>query len=467
MNATPTRSPAPPPAPHADLSEPLLSLLDLMDLAARARGATSAAQLRFLLVNDTHQLAPYRQAALWLNRGGVRALSGVVQIEANAPYAQWLDAVIRHCHAQMTCSGVIDVAALPEALAAQWADWLPAHACLLRLDSVPPGRPAVGALLLARDTPWSARELRLLQEWAGTWSHAWTCLHPRTAGPWLWPPREASSEVTSASPSRRHRRWWWAAALALAIPVRLTVLAPGELVPAQAEIVRAPLEGVVAQFHVQPNQQVRKGQALFTFDLALIRNRLEVARQALATAEAEYRQIGQQALTDPRSKALLAGLVGRIEEKQAEALYLEDQLTRAQVLAPRDGVALFDDPTEWIGRPVTVGERIMRVAALDDIEIEAWIGVADAIPLPSTASVTLHLNANPLAPVQARLRYLAHDTVERPDGSFAYRLRASLTEPTDHRVGLKGSVRVSGEWVPLAYWLLRRPWASVRSFVAW
>jgi hypothetical protein len=107
------------------------------------------------------------------------------------------------------------------------------------------------------------------------------------------------------------------------------------------------------------------------------------------------------------------------------------------------------------------------VAALDDVEVEAWLGVADAIPLPTDAGVSLHLNADPLSPVKARLRYLAHDAVERPDGSYAYRLRATLSEPTAHRVGLKGSVRVSGEWVPLGYWLLRRPWASLRSLLAW
>ncbi|MEY4710582.1 MAG: hypothetical protein RIS88_32 [Pseudomonadota bacterium] len=464
------RSPVAPAAAPADLSEPLLSLLDLMDLAARARSATSVAPLRFLLVNDTHLLTPYRQAALWLAQGGVCALSGVVQAEVNAPYTQWLARVMTHCQAHMPGSGAIEVRALPAELSAQWSDWLPANAWFLRLDSVPPGGVPLGALLLARDAAWTPRETRLLQEWAGIWVHAWNAVS-KPAG-WRWPaaggPDTRAARATA--PSARRRRWaWWAAALALALalPVRLTVLAPGELVPAQPEVVRAPLEGVLAQFHVQPNQQVRKGQPLFSFDLALIGNRLEVARQALATAEAEYRQAAQQALSDVKSKSMLAGLVGRIEEKRAEALYLQDQLARAQVVAPRDGVALFDDPSEWIGRPVTVGERILRVAALDDIEVEAWLGVADAIPLPADAGVSLHLNADPLSPVKARLRYLAHDAVERPDGSYAYRLRATLTEPTAHRVGLKGSVRVSGQWVPLGYWLLRRPWASVRSLLAW
>ena len=56
MNATLPSSGTASPAVHADLSEPLLSLLDLMDLATRARAATSLAQLRFLLVNDSHAL---------------------------------------------------------------------------------------------------------------------------------------------------------------------------------------------------------------------------------------------------------------------------------------------------------------------------------------------------------------------------------------------------------------------------
>lgn len=47
----------------------------------------------------------------------------------------------------------------------------------------------------------------------------------------------------------------------------------------------------------------------------------------------------------------------------------------------RDGIALFDDPTEWIGKPVTTGERIMRVAAPEDVEVEAWLPVGDAVPL--------------------------------------------------------------------------------------
>jgi multidrug resistance efflux pump len=253
----------------------------------------------------------------------------------------------------------------------------------------------------------------------------------------------------------------------LCIPVRLSVLAPGELVPSDPAVIRAPFDGVVAGFLVKPNDVVKAGQPLLNFDDATVVSRLEVAKQALATAEAEYRQTTQQALADAKYKAQLVVLAGKIEERRAEVAYLQGQLERARVVAPRDGVALFDDPSEWVGRPVVTGERILRVAAADQIEVEAWVGVDDAIPLEPGAPVTIYLNASPFSPVDAKLRYLSHDAVQRPDGAYAYRARAKLEGKSEQRVGMKGTAKLSGRWVPLAYWVLRRPVAAVRQLVGW
>lgn len=438
-------------------------LATLLELGHRVRHAASVPELEFIAVNDTHQLVPYRQAALWSADKGITSLSGVIQVEANVPYAQWLTTVCRHLADGAPAVTRVEAASLPLALAAEWADWLPAHGLWLG-GAAASGE--AGGLLLARDLPWSDGEVALLAEWADIWRHAWQARQP--AARWPWQRRRSASDDAP-------RRWWqsrvlrWsAAALLLAlVPVRLSVLAPGELVPSHPAVIRAPLEGVIDTFHVQPNQEVREGQPLFGFDEVLIQSRLEVARQSLATTETEYRQTMQQALLDPKSKAQLAVLTGKIEEKRAEVAFIADQLGRARVLAPRDGIALFDDPSEWIGRPVAVGERIMRIAPPGDIEVEAWVPLADAIPLTEAAPVNLYLNASPLDPVPAQLRYLSHDAVERPDGSYAYRLRASLTEPTAHRVGLKGSAKLRGRWVPLVYWVLRRPLASIRTTIGW
>lgn len=441
------------------------SLAALLDLSRRAREAGSEAEMGFLLVNDTLQLAPYRQAALWRADRGLQALSGLVQPEANAPYAQWLKAVVGHLKSAVTAEPRAFTALdIPAPLAGEWVEWWPAHGLWLPLQGA--GQPVQAALLLTRDESWSQPEIALLTEWGGTWWHALMSLRRSQKRPW-W--RPWGRDTVGALKTRR--AWWnrpfLISALALAavsfVPVRLSVLAPGELVPVNPVIVRAPLDGVVDVFHVKPNQQVKKGQPLFGFDEALIQSRLEVANQALATASTEYRQTLQQALSDPRVRPQLATLTGRIQEKRAEVGYLREQLTRARVLAPKDGVALFDDPTEWIGRPVSVGERILRIAATGDVEVEAWLPLADAIALEPGTPVQLYLNARPLEPVSASLRYMAHEAAPRPDGSFAYRVRATLDEATAHRVGLKGTAKLQGETVPAAWWVMRRPVATLRS----
>lgn len=449
------------------------ALAGLLDLQRRARDASSTQELAFLLVNDTHGLATYRQAALWFADQGVQTLSGVLQPEANAPYVLWLRGLCQHwaqdADRMAAPSSPVTAADLPPALADEWEEWWPAHALWLPLPA--PGdktqQAPTAALLLVRDDPWPDDTQAWLREWANAWWHAYCALQrPRSTG---W--RALLARLKAHFSAQAERPWWkqnrvrWTAvALAvLALPVRLTVLAPGELVPAHPIVVRAPLDGVLDSFHVQPNQTVRKNDPLFGFDEAIIQSKLEVAAQTLATAETEYRQTTQQALLDAKYRTQLALLTGKIEEKRAELDYLREQLQRARVLAPSDGIALFDDPSEWIGKPVNVGERIMRIAAPDDTEVEAWLPLADAVALETGAAVTLYLNASPLSPVDARVRYLAHDAVQRPDGSYAYRVRATLGEPTPHRVGLKGTAKLHGGWVPLAYWVMRRPLAWLRT----
>ncbi len=437
----------------------------LRALSRQARLAATDRELGFLLVNDSLALAPYRQAALWLAQGGVFTLSGVLQVDANVPYAQWLEALCRHLHALHGASvQPVDARDLPPELAAQWGQWWPAHALWL-------GHAELGGALLVRDDPWPAAELPALQEWSETWWHAFAARHrPRLPRWTTW--REHATRWLARTPGQpwwRQRRVQVAAAVLalLCFPVRQTVLAPGELVPAHPLVVRAPLEGVIDVFHVQPNQQVKAEQPLFGFDEAVLQSRLEVAAQALATAETEYRQASQMALSDARAKTQLGVLLGRIEEKRAEIEVLQSQATRARVLAPQAGVVLMDDPSEWIGKPVATGERILRIAALDDIEVEAWLPLADAIGLAPGDSVSLYLSASPLSPVSATLRYTAHDAVQRPDGSFAYRVRATLSGRTAHRVGLKGTAKLHGSWVPLAYWMMRRPLATARAYLGW
>ncbi|MCK9389195.1 MAG: HlyD family efflux transporter periplasmic adaptor subunit [Sulfuritalea sp.] len=468
------------------LSAGLTSLARLIHLARRSREAESVEQLGFIAVNETRDLAAYRQAVLWQDGHGALALSGVVSPDANTPYLLWLGRVMRRlASADFSAVRTVSAADLPDDEAAEWAEWLPARALWLpyRLQA------QTGGWLLARDEPWDEAEIAVLTEWQALWCQAWALRLANTAHSFwhqAWtnlrnwrPTRAAMAELMGKLQQRTSWRilghWLWhtqrgritlGVLAVMLFPVRLSVLAPGQLVPANPAVIRSPLDGIVDQILVQPNQLVKAGTPLVEFDRISLNSRLEVARQTLATAEAEYRQFAQQAVTEAKSKGQMAMLQGRIEEKRAEAAYLDALNQRATLTAPRDGIALLDEPSEWVGRPVTTGERIMVVADEHEAEIEAWLPPGDLIELPALADVTIYLNTHPLSPVSGRLRYVAHEALLQPEGGYAYRLRAQLAaDEKVPRVGLKGSVKVNGHFVPLLYWVLRKPLAVARGFL--
>jgi len=439
----------------------------LLELAHRARRAAFAPELEFLLVNDTRLLLPYRQSVLWRSGTGVVALSGVVQADRNAPYVQWISQVCAQlAQGNEMAQGAREVADqdVTAAVAADWKEWLPAHAVWVPLAIDDESASASAGLLLCMAQAPASDRLPLLTEWGDVWSHAWRALQRPSWTPARWLRKDRSLG----------RAWWrrpslWSLVFLLAIafvPVRLTVLAPGELVPAEPAVLRAPLDGVVDLVHVQPNEIVKQGQLLYSLDEAQIASRLEVSEQALLTAEAEYRQFAQMALGDARSKTQLAVLAGRIGERRAEQAFLAEQRKRTRVVAPRDGMVLFDAPSEWIGRPVQTGERVMRIAQPNLMEIEAWVSIGDAVPLPVGTTVRLYLAANPFASLEGKLRYVAYEAVPRPEGTHAYRVRAAVEDVHGARIGQKGTAKLEGDTVPLVYWVLRKPWAVIRQWVA-
>jgi multidrug resistance efflux pump len=428
----------------------------MIELIRRARSAESLTALRFIAVNDSHMLAPYQQAALWQKREGIAALSGLMEVEANAPYVQWLSRVVEHLSAEK--ARVVTTSDLPQDLQKSWGEWLPANALWIPFAE---GKENAGGLFVARDLPWRELELRLFHEWVQTWF----CVYRATSKSRGF---ALSFRALLAAPLGIVKKpvLWSAAVIAiLLVPVRISVLTPGELVPANPVAIRAPFDGVIKRIFVQTNDAVKANLPLFAYDDVQLSSKLDVAMEARLTAEAEQRQFGQQAFNDPKARGALSSAKGNAEEKRLEEEFLRQQLERSKVLAPRDGVVFVDDASEWAGRSVTAGQRIMRLAELSDKEIEAWLPVSDAIVLPDHSPVRLYLSASPLSPVSGKIKYISYEAFRRPDGHYAYRVRASLDGASNHRVGLKGTVRVTGGRVPLIYWALRRPLAALREFL--
>lgn len=288
----------------------------------------------------------------------------------------------------------------------------------------------------------------LAEQLADVYAHAWLALEPRK----IWRPGLPKARVLAAT---------IAVTALLLLPIRQSVLAPAEVVPYEGRVVAAPLDGVIAEFLVKPNQPIHKNDVLVRFDSTTLKAQADVAERALGVADAEFRSSSQRAFQDAESKAKLDLLAAQVAQKRAELDYARELLQRGEIKADRDGIAVFADAERWIGKPVRTGERLMELADPQQAELKIELDVGDAIHFPPQADVALFLDSDPLHRHSARLERIAYESEATPYGSLAYRLDARFTEASP-RIGLRGTAKIYGESAPLAVYLFRRPLAALR-----
>jgi HlyD family secretion protein/Biotin-lipoyl like len=438
------------------LNQQLLGLAELLQLCARAREA-SRGELPFVIANETIRVISYDQAILWDARSErLVALSGAARIEPGAPYVLFLNRLYK----RVVAAGQWDTPhTLDPAIVGKDKDnkdnWLAPHLLWwpLRLEGQ-----TVAILLLGRRDPWTSAEEPLLEALCGSYAQAWELARVRRAP--VHPGR-----------LRRLRRVGialLAAALLGAglIPVRSSAVAPAEVVARAPAFVRAPFAGVVDSIEVAPNAMVRSGQVLVRLDRRQLEAGLRVAAKAAEVATAQYRQATQEGITDPRAREQLVVLRGKLDEARADYDYRQTLLGRADIPSPADGIAVFNDPADWIGRPVETGERIMQVSPPTSSRIEIELPVTETMTFDDAAEVLFFNNVNPDQPIDGRLVFMSYATTVSPTGVLVYTARADLAEGSALRLGLKGTAKIFGRPRPLVLQLLRRPMAYLRELLA-
>ena len=430
------------------------SLFTALQFERTVRRAESESSAEYLIVNDLRRLVPLDSAALWRDgdwRGGrMAAISGVEHFDASDEDVAGRVALAKHCAvANSTCS-VLDSGFHPIIPADTSVLWCPLH--------VPSG--PVGSLLLWRREQWRKEEIELLMLTSEGLAHAL----------WAW--------RRNVSPHKVIRTRWQAMSrkdkkiaclltlIFLLFPVRQSALAPAEIVAVKPVVVAAPMDGIVSAVHVVPNSPVKQGEMLFSLDDTALRSRKAVAEKGLAVAEADLQRASAKAFSDDPSKGEMVVLRGRVEERAAELGYLDEQLKRAVVTAPQAGVAVYGDPNEWLGKPVTTGERIMLVADPGNVEIKAYLPVSDAISLEPGSPVSMFLNASPLFSFDGVITSASYEAYPTNHGSLSYFVKASIKPGVElPRIGLQGSAKVYGSRVALVYYLFRRPLSAFRRFL--
>lgn len=443
------------PLPHPHL------LLELDALRDKAMAADSLNALAFSMANDLYPLLPFHQALVFAQRQSSLELlnvSGLSRPSEDSPYLVWLRRASRWIATQVPDGEPVwltpDTTSPPPDIVEGWSEWWPAGLWCIALEDRNGQRLGLLVLLLEQEPPPVLRQH--LKGLFSTWGYCWAAL-------------TGHRRLSRWRPNRRQLLLGLIVLGALLLlPVRQTALAPAEIVSRQAQIISSPIDGVIEQIQVRPNQPVDSGTPLFSLDETTLRSRAEVLGKEVAVADAELQAASQRAFDNPQSKSELTLLQGRAQQRRAELAAVQAQLKRTRVLSPRGGVAVFSDPNDWLGKPVVTGERIMQVADPTQPAMLIQLAVADAIALEPGAEVTLFLTAYPLTPLKGKILETSYQARPSDEGVVAYRLLASIEGAPEHaRLGLHGTAKLYGGRVMLGYYLLRRPLATLRAWSGW
>ncbi|RLA03936.1 MAG: hypothetical protein DRQ45_01905 [Gammaproteobacteria bacterium] len=438
-----------------------ITLATLLQIEKDARHAVSPAALRFIIVNETHRLVRYDQAVLWrrLTDGQARieAVSGVADISREAPYIHWLEKTLTEFAADTSGNrtGQVDMQSVSHSRQQDWDTWVKGN--VLWCPLLTARGELYGGLWLTRSNQWQTGEEALLERLADAYAHAWQATEKQ------------HDSILGSGAKFLHGRYrllsLMAILLILMIPVRQSALAPAEVVPIDPVIVTSPLEGVIRDIHIEPNSIVKKGDSLFSLDDTTISNQHTVALKAAEVAQAEYLLAAQKAFSDEESKSELALLRSRIGLREAEVQYTSELLDKVDIHATRDGIAIYTAASDWLGKPVITGEKVMTLASPDQTEMQLWLPVDDAISLETGAPVKIFLNIDPTHPLTGTLRQTSYEPQVTPDGNLAFQLKVGFDNPDiQPRIGLKGTGKIYGDRVLLIGYLLRRPFSALRRF---
>ncbi len=424
----------------------------LLTLEQEIREAASLTELSQIFCNRTRDIVDFTQSALAsLSASGqmqIIGFSDIAVVDRTAPLVNWLETELKQL------SEDTDILMPGQETHHAVADLVPEHILILPLRS--PNKGMLGAFIVTRTMAFTDGDKSLLLHLASVFGHA------------LAAHRAVPLAVRLREGVKGRRKWGLAAAfLAISLlPVRLTAIAPLEIVAADPFIVAAPMNGVVAEILVQRNEQVEAGAAIMRMVDIELKNRLDVAKRSYRIAEAELLRARQSAFSSNEDKAQLAELIAQAELRRIEVGFAEQQLERAIVRAPNAGLAIIDDPRKWQGRPASTGEQIFKIARPEDIEIALKLPVTDAVTLNKGNRVDVFLDINPLHRYQATVKRVPYQSTLSEAGVLAYAVRATLaSNETIPRIGLRGSGKLYGPRTSLFYFLFRRPITALRQMI--
>lgn len=446
------------PKTDADIRVPLLYVIN--QLLIKAMGAESREALQFIIVNDTVHLIHYDRALLFSyenDKTELIGISGLTKINKFSERIKKLQEIAKFIDNPMKPQILTEEAFWKEKNL--WKELeIATGSSVLWLPMVIDNKVILGLWC----EKWKGSKFKLpekegLELLNGT-------LMPGFANAWL----KFQSKFSLKQFLKRDKTQWYVAGftlfvLSLLIHVPLRVVAPCEVIPKDPYVISAPLEGIIEAVNVMPGANVQKDDLLASYDARVPLQTLKVAEKQVDIAQKELNRVMTLGLRDEKSQTELAIANQKLQREMASLDLAKHHASLLKVLSPIPGIVILDNPEDWRGKPVKVGEKIMVVADHLSTKVKIWIPESDNVVLRFDIPVKIYLNISPETSYEANLIYVANESILNEENISSFIAEAEwATQPANIKLGLKGTAILYGDNVPLLYYIFRKPWAAFR-----
>jgi RND family efflux transporter MFP subunit len=223
----------------------------------------------------------------------------------------------------------------------------------------------------------------------------------------------------------------------------------------------APFNGFIRAAPVRAGDTVKAGDVLAALedrDLILERLKWRAERDKLVQKQREVRA--------KQDRTSLVILDAQIRQAEAQLALAEENLSRARIFAPFDGIVVSGDLSQMLGSPVEKGKTLFELAPLDSYRLIVHVDERDVRYVAMGQSGTVAFAGVPWSALRMTLSKITPITVAE-EGRNSFRIEARLTELGPQlRPGMEGVAKIETgqrslmwiwtravvEWLRLAAW---------------
>lgn len=441
----------------------------LLQLEHNCRNCESIKELYYQIVNETRNLVNYSQGVLltidFSGKYKVVGISDIPVVDSTSPYIQWIENIIIDLNNNEKSKDIFVVDTktdLKQIDLNSMHEFSPSNILFIPLKSIKENREINYILLLFKEEGWLEKDILILKHLSS--SLAYFLFAMRSTG--------ISQILRKISFKNKYLKISiFLLIILMFLPVKLSVLAPLEVEAKNPYVVTSPLNAVIEEVKVFPNDKIEKEQLLVKFDDVDFNNNYLVAKRTLDVANAQLHTVKQSSFFDATQKSQISQLESQVKLKEAELNFAQEQLGKTKIYAKEDGIAIINNPNDWKGKPVTTGERVFLIAKPQSIELKIMLPVSEAIFLEENALVKAFFDNDPTNSWSGKVKYVSYKPELTEQNVLSYKITADFDDIKENgyipSIGLRGTAKIYSKKVTLFFYLFRKPITAVRQWIGW